>query len=188
MPRRFPASIAWMILGLLCFSAGCKQDEPPPRSRDDVFFERLKLPALYLSADGKTRVIAPANRGLFVDEKSGEICWPALMCQSPECPGRKADGQPFVFVLPDPSIYVKPDGTFGTDSERAEAAKDQPVGCPLCMKDRNLATESPQQRQHYIDWIQPYVLPETAKRLQELDDEDRRREELFQQRKNRKPS
>ena len=146
----------------------------------------MSLPRLYLTAQTHKRVKAPAHKGVFVDEASGEICWPARACYAPNCPGRAADGEPLVFIAPDPGVYVKPDGTFGYDPARASPDKNSGA-CPECLKGRNLATETDQQRQRYINWVRPYVLPETARRLEELDEERKRRLEELKRRKQRKP-
>ena len=51
------------------------------------------------------------------------------------------------------------------------------------MKIRNLKTESSAIRERYASYIQPHVLPETAKRLKELDEEYKRRVEWEKKKK-----
>lgn len=185
--RRFLEPCRALIAAcLLCLLASCRSEEPP-RLREEVFRERLELPRLYFTAETRKRVRAPAGKGVFVHEESGEICWPALVCNAPDCPGRTADGKPFVFIAPDPCICIKPDGTLGYDPARASLDKNPSGACPECLKIRNLSTETDQQRRRYIEWVRPYVLPETARRLKELEEEQQRRREQLQQRKQRKP-
>jgi hypothetical protein len=67
-------------------------------------------------------------------------------------------------------VYAKPDGTFGYDQARAAAQRSAVAGCPACLKKRRPQTETPEQRAQYVSWVNPYVLPETAERLKELDE------------------
>ncbi|MHC4179350.1 MAG: hypothetical protein ACYSWU_17695 [Planctomycetota bacterium] len=173
MSRRRWFSRALLIIGSLCLPASCGK-ETPPRSRDEIFRERLKLPALYFTAKTHKRVMAPMSRGMFVDEQTGEICWPALACNNPECPGRKED-EPLLFIEPDAAVYVKPDGSVGYNPGRAAAGARPSGPCPECLKTRNPQTETIEQRQRYIAWVRPHVLPETAARMKQLDEELQRR-------------
>ena len=161
---------------LICLLCACSKEPPPPLSRDEIFRQRLELPALYLTAKTHKRVIAPMSKGMFVDADTGEICWPALACNNPDCPGRKA-GEPFVFIEPDAGAYMKPDGSIGYDPARARAAAAERVlgPCPQCAKIRDPRTETDAQGKQYISWVQPYVLPETAERMEHLDEELHRR-------------
>ncbi len=152
-----------------------------------MFRERMKLPRLYLTAETRSRVIAPTDKGVFVDEASGEICWPTLVCNAPNCPGKAADGKPLVFIAPDPCTFKKPDGTLGYDPARESLGEKYSGACPECLKIRDLGTETPQQRQRYIKWVRPYVLPETARRLKQLDEQRQHRREELRRRKKRKP-
>jgi hypothetical protein len=157
------------IAAALSLLASCSKSEPPPPSRDEIFQERLELPALYFTAKTHRRVIAPARKGLFIDAQTGEVCWPALACHNPDCPGRKGD-EPLLFIEPDAGVYAKPDGTIGYDQARAAAQRSVVAGCPECLKKRNLKAETPERRARYVSWVKPYVLPETAARLAELDE------------------
>jgi hypothetical protein len=131
-----------------CLASCSKKEEPVPRSRDEIFKQRLTLPALYLTAPSHKRIIAPAGLALFTkDKETGEMIWPALYCTNPDCPGRR-EGEPLLFIEPDAGF-----------------------ACPQCVAKRNRATESAEVRQQYINWVRPYVLPETAKKLKELDAE-----------------
>jgi hypothetical protein len=167
----------------VCLIVSCG-GEVPPRPSDEIFRERAGLPTLYLTAKTHQRVIAAGDKGLFVDENSGEVCWPALACHAPNCPGRHSPDEPFVFNAPDPAFVAKPDGTVGYDHSQKPAEK-MAGACPECLKGRNLKTESPQVQQNFIDWVQPYVLPETAKRLKRLDEESQRRIQYVEQRRNK---
>jgi len=186
MVRHGRSLVAALLLGgLVCLLSACSKEPPPPLSRDEIFRQRLELPALYLTAKTHKRVIAPMSKGMFVDAETGEICWPALACNNPDCPGRKA-GEPFVFIEPDAGSYVKPDGSIGYDPARAAA--ERVVGpCPQCAKIRDPRTETNAQRQQYISWVRPYVLPETAERMKQLDEELHRRV-LFERRQPTPPA
>jgi hypothetical protein len=157
------------LVAALPLLASCGQSEPPPSTRDEIFRERLALPAVYFTAKTHKRVIAPASKGLFVDEQTGEVCWPALACHNPDCPGRSG-GEPLLFIEPEAGVYAKPDGTIGYDRARATTNQSVVAGCPACLKKRRPQTETPEQRARYVSWVKPYVLPETAARLAELDE------------------
>ena len=151
-----------------------------PRSRDDIFREKVSLPALFLTVDTKQRVVAAGNQGNFIDNDTGEICWRAFECRNPKCPGKAANGGLYLFITPDPAVFLKPDGTLGFDEKKAnEAARSGIVsGCPECLKIRNLKSESPATREHYASFVQTHVLPETTKRLKELEEEYKRNIEI----------
>lgn len=166
---------------ILCYVAlsvvGCNRSEPPPaRARDEIFREETALPAVYMTGKSRKRVIAPRSRGAFVDEQTGELCWPALACQRPECPGRGSDGEPYLFISPDPAMYAKPDGTIGVDPTRTGDGGPESRGlCPKCWEERNPDAETEEQRQQFVNWVKPYELPETKERLKELEAERQRR-------------
>ena len=138
----------WIVAVLGGLVSCHKKEEPAPRSRREIYKQVLELPAVYLTEKTHKRVIAPTGRGLFwVDAETGETCWPALYCTNPDCPGRR-EGEPLLFIEPDANH-----------------------ACPHCMAKRKLATEPPAVRQQYINWVQTYVLPETAEKLKPLDAE-----------------
>lgn len=166
---------AWgVIILLLLVLGGCTKAPPPTRSSDEIFSERMELPALYMTKGGK-KITSASGKGPFIDAASGEIAWPALACNRPDCLGRSASGEPYLFVSPDPAMFVTPEGTIGFDIERAKNAPAEAGLCPECMKHRNLASESLDQQQQFRNWIAPYVLPETAERLAQLEAERKRR-------------
>jgi hypothetical protein len=149
--------------------ASCSKQEEAPRTRDQIFQAKLELPALYLTTGTHKRVIAPANKHVFIDPESGEPCMPALACNNPDCPAFK-DGKPFVFIE-DINLFVKPDKTLGHKPKFSLTALD----CPECLKTRHLDTEKPEEQQRYHAWVHPYVLPETAEKMKVLDEEFQRR-------------
>jgi len=169
---RKSASLLLIAIGLGCFPS-CSRQEPPPRSRDEIFLDRMKLPAVYFTAKSHKRVIAPAGNGMFLDAESGELCWPALACTNPDCPGRQ-NGEPYLFIEPDVGFYIKSDKTVDYNAAAALAAPRSDGTCPKCAAKRNRATESQEVRQRYINWARPYVLPETAEKLKALDEELKR--------------
>jgi hypothetical protein len=159
---------------LLAMFGGCTKSPPPTRSSDEIFSERMELPALYLTKGGK-KISTASGKGPFVDVESGEIAWPALACNRPDCPGRSPVGEPFLFFSPDPAMFVTREGSIGFDIERAKNAPAEAGLCPECLKQRNLANESLDQQQQFRNWVAPYVLPETVERLAQLEAERKRR-------------
>ena len=150
---------------------GCGEKEKP-RTRDVVFQEIQTLPVLYLTGKTRKEVIAAGDKGNFVDDKTGEICWRVMECGNPDCSGRAADGKPLKFITPDPAMYAKPDGSIGYDEEKSKQAENMAGGaCPECLKKRNLKTESNADRNKYAKWVKVHVLPESAKRKEELEAE-----------------
>jgi hypothetical protein len=170
----------WQSLGVralvvgLALLAGCSKPPPQTRTTEQIFAEQQQLPAVYLTETGD-RITAPKGKGAFVDEKSGKLAWPALACNRPDCPGRSSGGQPQLFIAPDPAMYVGPDGKIALDPKRDTGPQPQFGQCPACWKQRNPAAETAAQQQQYRAWVAPYVLPETAERLAELEAERKRR-------------
>ena len=142
----------WIVVVLGGLASCHKKEEPAPRTRTEIFKQGLELPGVYLTEKTHKRVIAPTRFGLpFVDPESGETCWPALYCTNPDCPGRR-EGEPLLFIK--------------TDANYA---------CPHCIAKRKLAAETEAVRQQYANWVRPYVLPETAEKLKQLDAERQKR-------------
>ena len=165
-------SFACLALGLIVLQ-GCGSTPPPkPRTRDQIMGEMISLSQLYLTDKTNQRVIATGGKGRFWDEKTGEVCWPALCCNAPDCPARQADGTPFIFIMPDPGMKSKPDGTVDYDLNLAKAGRIPWDGfCPRCWEAKNLKALSPAQRQPYIEYVKIYELPESLKRRAELEAE-----------------
>ena len=150
---------------------------PPPRSSDEIFAERESLPALFLAGKLEKRITAPGDKRYFLNAESKEIYWRAMTCKNPKCPAVKDGGKPSIFINPNPAVVLHPDGTLGHYPERAaKAAEAGPiVACPECLKTRDVATESIETKEIYLSYVRPYILPETAKRLKELDNEQKSR-------------
>jgi len=157
--RHFAAG-GWFVVFGMCAFVGCRQSEPEPLSEAESFQQQLEQPALYFTAETNTRVIAPAKERLFVDEKTGELAWPAMECGNPDCPGRGENGEPFLFIEPDPGMVIQTDGSIGYDPSKARAARNQVMGCPKCLETRDLKNETAQQRQQYIRWVRVHKLAE----------------------------
>jgi hypothetical protein len=145
----------WLAAGCLLALAGCGAE---PRTSDEIFREERELPALYITVKTHTRVTAPAGKGMFIDPGTGEAAWPALACQNPDCPSRGAGGEPNLFIDAGPTAG-QPGGAPAVDSHGC---------CPACVKGLNWKSLPPAERQKYINWVKPYVLPESQKRLAEL--------------------
>jgi hypothetical protein len=121
--------------------------EVDARTQDQIAVEEMQLNGVFLTERTKQRVIAPMNSQ---PTHNGELCWPALTCKNPRCPGR---GNPYLFINPNP----------GSD-----------VVCPACLKIRNVDTESDEDRMRYRGYVETYMLPETLRRMKELNRERRR--------------
>ena len=58
-----------------------------------------------------------------------------MECGNPDCPGQGADGKLLKFITPDPTAYVKSDGTNDYDSKKSKVAEKVAYGaCPECLK------------------------------------------------------
>ena len=176
-----PAPLLLALIGCAVL-VGCGGD----RSLEDIKKEKRSLDVLYLTAETGKEVVSPSNRGVFVDEETGELCFPAYVCLNPDCPGEKKADRPFLFIHRDVLLRAGPDGELVWDE--IPAGKDpmahiKSLGgflnptCPACWKIRKPQSETPAQKQQYINWAQPYNSPETAKRLEELEQEYQRRAE-----------
>lgn len=181
-----PCSIvSWCcLLAGLFVASGCKSERP--KTIDELYAEERQLPALFLTANTQQRVIVAGDKGVFVDEKTGELCWPAKVCNNPSCPGRSPAGEPFLFIAPDPGVVLKPDGTIGYDRSKEKVLDNNYGNCPECLKVRNLASENDADRKKFADFVQSYVLPETDKRRRELAAERQAHEKALQERIERK--
>jgi len=133
---------------------GCGPSNPRPR--EAILRELEGLPRLYLGERSGRRLIAAGDKGAFPDEETGEMLWPALACYADGCPARGPAGEPFVF----------------SSSRSREAPPRNPshevAGCPQCAASGVITAGS----------VRPYVIPETEKQVQRLEDEYRRRVEL----------
>lgn len=167
---------ACVALALLLSAGGCKK----PRTLEQIEAEQRALPALYLTEKTLKEVRAPADKGAFVDEETGEICYRAYECTREDCPGRSADGKPYLFIHRDVLMSVGDDGKFvweqipaGKDPQqyiRSKGGQMAPT-CPKCLEKRDLDNESDEQKQEYLQSVRLYELPEIAKRREELEAE-----------------
>ena len=130
------------------------EQPPEPRTRMEIYDEDMALPRLFLTQSG-ARVIGAGNLRSHRDPQTGEECWPAMGCYNPECPQRDADGEPFAFL--------------------DNAASDIGRHCPACRELRDVANETPLDRNRWARWVRPHELPETAARRRELTEQRRQR-------------
>jgi hypothetical protein len=174
-----PAPLLLALIGCVAL-VGCGEE----RSLEDIEKEKRSLDVLYMTTETGKEIVAPNDKGVFVDEKTGELCFPAYVCMNPDCPGEKKGDRPFVFIHNDVLLKPGPDGK--PVRNEIPPGKDpvthiKSLGgflnptCTACWKIRKPRTETPAQRQQYIEWAQPYNSPETAKRLVELEEEYQRR-------------
>jgi hypothetical protein len=159
-------------------------------TRDQIYEAQQAVPTLYRTESGK-EVIAPGNKfGVIVDGDTKELAWATWKCDNPNCPakGQGKDGRPYLFIWPNFLAFAKEDGTvgFGQPKTEEDLAKFQVFaepGCPECMKKRNKAQESPEDRMQYQNWATKYVLPEAEARIKELDEEFKKHLEREAERK-----
>ena len=163
--------------------SGC--GEPRPVTLEEMYEEERQLPTLFLTAESGTEVLAPGDSGVFVDEATGELCWPALACENPACPARTSDDGPYLFIAPDKAVIINPDGTIGYDRAQAGEIDNYYGNCPKCLEIRSLESESDEDRLRYSKFVQPHVLPETAQRREELAEARKKREAELQERMQR---
>lgn len=186
---RWRAAMICAALPALFAVVGCSQKTRPLREIED---EKAQLPLLYISHPSGVHVMDKAGRGIFVDPGSNEICYQPHECLNPNCPGRTADGQPFLFVHHNPLVAVGADGEIeyelppdGVDPDKYVESKGGRAfpTCPECLKQRDLKSESAETAQQYRDWVQPHVPAETIKRRQELEEEYQRAYDALQERR-----
>jgi len=173
-------SRAWrfgLLVVLLAPLAACTKTAPPPRSRAEIFEDRLRVPTLYISEKSGKRIVAEGGRVNFVDGESGEVCWMAWACHAPGCPGRGPRGEPFLCIEADAGFFAKPDGTVGYDPARSRLTPKRVGMCPQCSAVRKPEAETQQEAAEYTRLVQPHQLPESAVRLARLDEELARRVE-----------
>jgi len=177
-PPRWRSFVVGLIGCLLL--GGCGKE----RSLSDIEQEMRSLDAIYLSADTGKRLKAPASRGVFVDRTTGELCFPAYQCDNPACPGRQGGDQPFLFIHRDVMLSVGKDGEI--------VREDMPAGqnpvavitsrggfsdptCPACWAARRGGAAAAAEAKQFLEWAQPHVLPESALRRKQLEEEYRQR-------------
>ena len=118
----------------------------------EIYDEDMALPRLFLTQSG-ARVIGAGNLRSHRDPQTGEQGWPAMGCYNPDCPERDADGEPFAFL--------------------DNAASDIGRHCPACRELRDVANETPLDRNRWARCVRPHELPETAARRRELTEQRR---------------
>lgn len=163
------------VLVLLAL-AGCQK----MRTLEEIEAEKRELPGIYFTEKTNKEIRAPEAKGLHIDPQTKEICYQPFECTNPDCPGRSPDGKGFIFIHRLAEVSVGPDGQIAYEQPPAgmtyaEFAKSKGTHdramCPKCLAQRNLQSETDEQRAQYSAWLRPYVLPETAKRRAELEAE-----------------
>lgn len=124
------------------------------RTPNEIVKQRSTLPFLYLKEDSLEHVVTEGCQGTaYVDTSDGRMCWPAMVCDNPQCPARTAGGQPVLLIHILPGAIARPDGTIGWD----KAAGDEGhVKCPHC---------------NSYSYIKRHLLPDEAEGRQRLDAE-----------------
>ena len=166
----------YSFLLLLACAFSCKDkvesvQEPEPRSRNEIFADRINVVSLYMSSSGEQRR-GPGGKGYFAE--GGKVFWPVMECANPKCPGRHENGVPHIFVIPDSGVVVLGSNKLSYDVDRAKAALNNATyyGCRKCVPLRRawvarsgLGGETSEQRELYEGFVVPHVLPETTKQL-----------------------
>lgn len=178
----------WQLLIVLMIVTLCSCGRERPMTREQIYQARLSVDTLFITEDG-AELIAPGNKlGVVVAPKSNELAWAAWTCENPNCPGEGKKGRPFLFIWPNFLAYVKDDGTVGFRLPQGEddLTKFQEFAepaCPACLKIRDRASESPEERLRFQNWCVKYVLPEAKERIKELDELQRRYEQAEDERR-----
>jgi hypothetical protein len=172
--EQFAYALALAALVLAAGCGGCAQKEPQPTTTavaDEMFAQRHQLDRLYLTEKTFQKVIRPGNVSApFVDEATGEFCWPALICLNPDCPGQ---GElPYLFIHSDPLVTlsansepVYPDVGPGQDYAQMvlDAGGFPDPTCPACYKAfRQGKSETAAEKSRYLSYVTEYELPESA--------------------------
>ena len=127
--------------------------EEATRTRAEISREQSNLNRLFFTEKTQRRIVAPTNRGPFVDEVTGEMAWPAFRCHNPNCPEKGTADEPFLFTFPD---------------------RNQRQICPACTKEIDVESAPIKELQPHLIWTRAYDLPETARRVKQLDAERKR--------------
>jgi len=135
--------------------------EIPPRSSSEVRNELLLLNSVFLSSKSGAKIIMPVNAARFQDNATGEWYLPAYTCHNPDCPA-KTD---------------HPDGPFlFTEVQAIKTGSSKRPSCPSCLSLREPGNESVEEARRYFGFVKPYRLPHTARRIEELEDENKKRQ------------
>lgn len=173
---------AWLYFSLLLpLLAGCG-DPPPTPTLQGMYDEERTLPAVFLVEGTNEQVILPGDRGAWAHE--GKLAWIAMTCTNPDCPGAGA-AEPVLFTDPNPAVVLNADGTLGYGRSQTPSTSKLPGNCPECLELRDLASETAEDRQKYLEFVRPYVLPGTDERRAELAAARKARQEALRQRMSR---
>ncbi len=83
------------------------------RTPNAIVKQRSALPFLYLKEDSLEHVATEGCQGTaYVDPSDGHICWPAMVCENPQCPARTAGGQPVLLLTLALLMNRFPTGTY----------------------------------------------------------------------------
>jgi len=182
-----------VCMAMACCALSCL-GEAQPLPFEAIEAKRMAMPELFITEQGK-QIRAPGNQGVFVDQGSREIAWPAYACDNPKCPGRKADGQPHLFSWRDPRFFVTPEGTLGTipfatqnawkKAVKSEGGQSVPT-CPECLKTRHLSDETAEQQGQFAKFVRRYELPESIVQRAELNVQSKLRKAYDERRAHQK--
>ena len=135
-----------------------------------------------IASDSGSLVLGPLNYvGPYRDPASGQWCWPAYLCNHPNCPGKKA-GKPHLFPARNPALKVGPDGTVSSAIPQGvdpatwfaqHGLATEPL-CPECLKTRDRAHETPRDAETYRLVVRRYIAPESQARAKQALEEYRR--------------
>jgi len=109
------------------------------RTPNAIVNERSALPFLYLKEDSLEHVVTEGCQGTaYVDPSDGRMCWPAMVCENPQCPARTEGGPPVLLIHILPGAIARPDGTIRWDTTAGSLSWDTTAGdeghvkCPHC--------------------------------------------------------
>jgi hypothetical protein len=82
----------------------------------------------------------------IVDPASGVMCWLAVACRNPKCPGKPDPDRPHVFMFEEPGYRADPSGEIAyTPERRATPGPATTLPCPECGQTKFLSQYLPTQ-------------------------------------------
>ena len=112
------------------------------------------VPVVITPTEGQ--VIVQNAGSAHVDEASGKLSWPAMMCTLADCPSRKSSGEPCIFPYKLDGTTIDADGAIVWPEMGGPYDPEKWAQCPVCGR---------------RDGVRPYEAPEVVDRRAELAEE-----------------
>jgi hypothetical protein len=115
--------------------------QTPAKAREELIKEEI--------ITEYTGVTSGARKGPALVSPEGKLCWPAMTCTNPKCPGKGRDGRPFLFAYHYKSATVGPEGKVNLHANPLVLLGT----CPACFM---------------TNTVGPYLPPEERQRYEEI--------------------